>query len=448
MKKILIFFFILILSFSTVSAWEKTENMRIGIYYGMNARNEYILDNELGFDIGYYENREFVQMAECLTGQIKISCGEGNFVNVSNPLTDELIYTVDTSVFGLGIEPKSEEENEKMMKITAKASGTYRGGFEFKILSSGVITAVNVVPLDSYVYGVISREMSPEWHIEALKAQAVCARNFALGKIERHKEYGFDLCNTVCCQAYSGVDYEREGSYAPVDETSGEVLLYEDELVQTVYSSSMGETTEDVKNVWGSSFPYLVSVSNEYEDTENINNGKWEKTLTKDRATEIMNSKGYDIGDVTDITAKEYSDAGRVIVLEVKGTKGSQTFKREQCRTIFSEATLSQKYTISGGGKTEYPEIYVLSSKGKKKSSLENITVLGAGSVATVTATNGETSKTYKGTKAGESFVFTGEGWGHGVGMSQYGAKGMAEAGFTYEEILTHYYQGTHLENF
>ena len=448
MKKILAFFFILIFCFSSVSAWEKVENMRIGIYYGANARSEYILSNEAGFDIGYYENREFVSVAECRLQQIKISCGEGSFVNVLNPLTGEIIHTVDTSVQGLGIEPEAEDETEKMMKITAKASGTYRGGFEFKILSSGTITAVNVVPLDSYIYGVISREMSPSWHIEALKAQAVCARNFALGKTNRHKEYGFDLCNTVCCQAYSGVDYEAQGSYAPVDETSGKVLLYNDELVQTVYSSSMGETTENVKNVWGSNFPYLVSVSNEYEDTENINNGKWEKTLTKERATEIMNSKGYDIGNVTDIIAREYSDAGRVIELEVKGTKGSQTFKREQCRTIFSEATLSQKYTISGGGKTAFPEIYVLGANGTKKISLENMNVLGKGTVSVVSVTDGKTVIEYKGTKAGEGFVFTGEGWGHGVGMSQYGAKGMAEAGFTYEEILTHYYQGTHLENF
>lgn len=448
MKKILVFFFILILCFSSVSAWEKVENMRIGIYYGANARSEYTLRNEAGFDIGYYENRDFVSVAECMLGQIVVSCGEGSFVNVSDPMTGELIHTVDTSVQGLGIEPKAKDETEKMMKITAKASGTYRGGFEFKILSSGTITAVNVVPLESYIYGVISREMSPSWHIEALKAQAVCARNFALGKTNRHKEYGFDLCNTVCCQAYSGVDYEEEGSYAPVDETSGKVLLYESELVQTVYSSSMGETTENVKNVWGSSFPYLVSVSNEYEDTENINNGKWEKALTKERATEIMNSKGYDIGNVTDIVAKEYSEAGRVIVLEVKGTKGSQSFKREQCRTIFSEVTLSQKYTISGGGKTEFPEIYVLGANGTKKVSLGNINVLGAGTVTVVSATDGKTIMEYKGTTVGESFVFSGEGWGHGVGMSQYGAKGMAEAGFTYEEILTHYYQGTHLEDF
>ena len=97
-------------------------------------------------------------------------------------------------------------------------------------------------------------------------------------------------------------------------------MFYHDQLVQAVYSSSMGSSTENVKNVWGSSFPYLVSVENPYEDTENIYNGKWTKTLTKARATEIMKSRGYEIGDVVEIKALQYTDAGRVLKLLVKGT--------------------------------------------------------------------------------------------------------------------------------
>lgn len=451
MKKLLVILLILIMAVSVlpaqIYAFETVDYMRIGIYYGSNARDEYTLECENGFDIGYYEGRDFVLMQECLVSSVKVTLGTegGNYINVLNSLTGELIYSADTTSFGVGILPRAEEETERRVKITAKASGNYRGGFDFRRFSGGSITAVNVVLLDSYLYGVISREMSPTWPKEALKAQAVCARNFALSKLNRHKDYGFDLCNTVCCQAYSGIDYEAEGAYAPVDETSGEVLMYEDELVQAVYSSSMGYCTENVKNVWGSNFPYLVSVSNEYEDTENVYNGVWEKTLTKERATEIMNSKGYDIGDVTDITALEYTEAGRVLRLQVNGTKGSKTFERESCRTIFSEATLSQMYTISGGGKVTYPSVCVLGADGKKTVTLDNINVIGGGSVTIAYATDGKTTTVYKGTQGGDSFVFSGQGWGHGVGMSQYGAKGMAEAGFDYEEILTHYYTGTHL---
>ncbi len=446
MKKFIVFIItltaVVIGCMAEASAYSTVDNVRIGIYYGSNARAEYTLDCESGFYVGYYDGRSFISAGESGLTRLKIVKGGGNSVEAVNPLTGETVYSFDTTSYGLGIVPKADR-----MKITASASGTYRGGFDFRVFSGGNITAVNVVPLDSYLYGVISREMSPSWPKEALKAQAVCARNFAVGRLNHHKEYGFDLCNTVCCQAYSGVDYEAAGSYAPVDETSGKVLLCGTELVQTVYSSSMGPCTEDVKNVWGSNFSYLVSVSNEYEDTANIPNGVWTKELTKARATEIMNSKGYNIGEVVSVKALEYTPAGRVLRLEVTGTSGSKIFERESCRTIFSEATLSQMYTVTGGGETSYPNIYVLGSSGKSALPLNNAGVLGGNAPSAVYATDGTGTAVYQGTvSTSDSFIFSGQGWGHGVGMSQYGAKGMAEAGFDYEAILTHYYTGTHIE--
>ncbi len=453
MKKLFVFLAVLVLTIGgsvMVSAFEMVDNVRIGIYYGDNARVEYTLESPGGFHIGYYENRNFVTISDCAVPKVKLILGAegGNYINVINADTGQMVYTTDTTARSLGIYPIGDSLDSKRIKITAGSSGNYRGGFDFTRFYGGNITAVNVVPLDSYLYGVISREMSPSWHKEALKAQAVCARNYALSKLNRHKEYQFDLCNTVCCQAYSGVDYETSGSYAPVDETSGQILLYGNELVQTVYSSSMGYCTEDVKNVWGSNFPYLVSVSNEYEDTANISNGIWEKRLTKARATEIMNNRGYNIGEVTDIRALEYTAAGRVLRLQVTGTNGSKIFERESCRTIFSEATLSQMYTISGGGQTVYPNVSVLGADGKAVISTEGSYVVGGENKREFYATDGNNTVLYQGTMGSEDYIFSGQGWGHGVGMSQYGAKGMAEAGFGYADILTHYYTGTHLQQF
>ncbi len=449
MKKmsIILIFILALASAVTVSAFDTVSEMRIGIYYGSNAREEYTVECPDGFNIGYFEGRDFVKAADCSLSSVKIVKGNegGNYINVLNPLTGETVYTADTSGRGIAVLPVYENDEDNKVKIISKASGNYRGGFDFRRFSGGNITAVNVVPLDGYLYGVISREVSTSWNIEALKVASVCARNVALSQLDRHKDMGFDLCNTTCCQVYSGLDYEDEGSHRPVDETSGEVLLYGDELVIAVYSSSMGERTEDVKNVWGSNVPYLVSVSNEYEDTENVHNGVWENTLTKARATEIMKSRGYDIGDVTDIEALEYTEAKRVLKLKVTGTKGYKIFERESCRTIFAEVTLSQMYTISGGGKASYPTVYVLSGDGKTSVSAEGMHVLGKGKVTAFYATDGTTVSLYEGEKGGDSFVFSGIGWGHGVGLSQYGSKGMADAGFTYEEILTHYYTGTHL---
>ncbi len=364
------------------------------------------------------------------------------------------LFIADDKSFGITVFPKNYEYSNSIISISGSAKGTYRGGFECRELTNGEITVVNIVPVEAYLYSVVCREMSPSWEVEALKAQAVCARNFALGRINYHKQYGFDVCRTVCCQAYSNTADQSANVHTAVDETRGELLFYNDTLVQAVYSSSMGKRTESVENVWGTPFPYLVSVENPYEDTENIYNGKWTKSLTKARATEIMKSRGYNVGDVTSITVLERTPADGVLKLQVSGTTGSKIFERESCRTIFGEATYSQRYTVTLGGQAVYPSIGVYDGNTRIASSLGSVTVLDGNGKAikinkTSCATDGKTKKQYTVTATSgdaNTFIFSGEGWGHGVGMSQYGAKGMAVAGFDYKEILTHYYKGTHIE--
>ena len=364
------------------------------------------------------------------------------------------LFVTDDSAYGLTVYSGNYEDNDALLTISGSASGTYRGGFEFRALSEGSITVVNTIPVESYLYSVVCREMSPSWEIEALKTQAVCARNFALGRLNYHKQYGFDICRTVCCQAYSTTADNSESVHTAVDETRGELLFYNGTLVQAVYSSSMGARTESVENVWGTPYPYLISVENPYEDTENIYNGKWTKNLTKSRATEIMNSRGYNIGNVTNITVLERTPAGGVLKLKVEGTNGEKIFERESCRTIFSEATYSQRYTVTSGGQAVHSTVYTSNGRTTSSVSTASLSVLsGSNKVSSLqgncTAYDGKAKKQYTSTYTegdSDTFIFSGEGWGHGVGMSQYGAKGMAAAGFTYDEILTHYYTGTTLE--
>lgn len=405
---------------------------------------------------GKYKNLNDAQWAaENLTVKGTAYGTSEKAVRITDSSSSKILFVADDEKYGLGVYSADLENTDALLNISGSAKGSYRGGFEFKRLSGTSLTAVNIVPVEAYLYSVVCREMSPSWNVEALKAQAVCARNFALGRINYHKSYGFDVCRTVCCQAYSQEADQSENVHTAVDETRGELLFYEDQLVQAVYSSSMGAYTESVENVWGSKFPYLVSVENPYEDTENIYNGKWTKTLTKDRATEIMKTKGYDIGEVLDITVTERTPSGGVLKLTVKGTNGSKTFERESCRSIFSEATYSQRYTVAKGGLTVKPVVYIAGSESKPSAvTLGTVSVL-TGDKKTVslsdscTATSGKEKKSYKTTATQgdkNTYTFSGEGWGHGVGMSQYGAKGMADAGFGYEDILTHYYTGTHIE--
>jgi len=376
-----------------------------------------------------------------------------NTLYARNPQTGKILFVLDMPSYGLAVYSSNYRNSDALLSISGSAAGTYRGGFECKALSGNGLTVVNIVPVEAYLYSVVCREMSPSWHVEALKAQAVCARNFALSRINHHSQFGFDVCRTVCCQVYSTTADQSQNVHTAVDQTRGQLLFHENSLVQAVYSSSMGSTTENAENVWGTHYPYLVGVDNSYEDTQNINNGIWTNTLTKDRATEIMRQKGYNIGNVTDIAVLEYTPNGRVLKLLVKGTHGEKIFERETCRTIFKEATLSQKFTVSSGGTKTAPIVSILSQNGTDSASLSSAAVLTGNNFASIindffVATDGVVSTTYQSTVSGgdpNTFVFSGEGWGHGVGMSQFGAKGMAEAGIGYADILTHYYTGTRL---
>ena len=376
-----------------------------------------------------------------------------NALYAKNSSSGQILFALDIQSYGLAVYNREYGNPDILITASGSAGGTYRGGFECKALSGGNLTVVNIVPVESYLYSVVCREMSPSWPVEALKAQAVCARNFALNRINHHHQYGFDVCRTVCCQVYSNNADQSQSVHTAVDQTRGELLFYGNSLVNAVYSSSMGATTESVEYVWGTAYPYLVSVDNSYENTQNINNGVWTNTLTAERASQLMKEKGADVGTVTEITALEYSPSGRVIKLLVKGTHGEKIFEREACRTVFKEATLSQKYTVTSNGTKTPPLLSVISKNGTETLSRPSLSVLSGNDYTSVisglyAATDGVTQKTYQALVSNaepDIFTFSGEGWGHGVGMSQFGAKGMAEAGIGYSDILTHYYTGTKL---
>lgn len=422
--------------------------LRIGLFYGANEKKEVNLSSENGFFFGTYSGTDFSQEGRSSETEITVRFTDIS-IAVSANGTD--IYIIDNPEKGLGVFP-TVGGMERRLKVDGIE---YRGGLDFKRVNGhNVIT--NVVFMNNYLYGVISREMSPSWAPEALKAQAVCARNYAVNNLNKHAEYGFDLCCNVCCQAYSGTRYETENSYAPVDDTANQLLTYKGEPAQLYYSASAGSRTEDVKNVWGNSVPYLVSVDNSYEDTANIPNGVWAGSLSRDEATTIMRNKGYDVGTVNSIRVLETSENGRVLKLEVSGTRGSKIFEREACRTVFNTVTKSQQFKVTGnGGSQSVPTIHATDGNNNSALKINEVVLLTADGRSTLSskslfATNGINQKQYditEGSGENTEFVFEGIGWGHGVGMSQYGAKGMAEAGFNYVDILLHYFPGSNLEN-
>jgi len=322
----------------------------------------------------------------------------------------------------------------------------YRGEIEVRRLDYSDMTVINILPLEQYLYGVVPCEIEPGSHPEALKAQAVAARTYTLNNSGKYLGYGFDLCNTVYSQVYKGFDAENPSTNKAVDDTAGKKVVYNGKLAQTYYFSSSGGRTEDSVNVWGYEYPYLKSVEDSFESGRSWNYN-WESRVKASDIKKAMLDKGYDIGDITDVRITKKSESGRATELEVIGTKGKQVFQRGQCRSVLSSLH-SQWYEIS----TDSDVFAVINEEVPQKIRVFGRSVVSANGIMEIrqsTGTikiigDGNTSKSVPVTP--KQYIFTGRGWGHAVGLSQEGAKGMALAGFDYEQILTHYFTGTTVE--
>ena len=316
----------------------------------------------------------------------------------------------------------------------------YRGSLEVTRLQNSDMTVINVLTMKEYLYGNVPPEIGGSSPSEALKAQAVASKMYAINNLGKHKKTGFDLCATTSCQVYKGYSSERPACNAAIDEIADKVITYGGKLAGEIfYFASSGGRTEDVKNVWGYPYPYLVSVEDKYERIYT-----WSKTL---RATDVK-AKIPDIGNILGMDITKTSEAGRVTQLAVRGDRKSDPalYNLERSRTVFSLD--SQLYTIktdadvyvspaaSNPAKTQLGGKTVLSAAGTKKLASTNnkVAVLGAGGQTKTVALVPET------------YTFSGKGWGHAVGLSQEGAIGMGKAGIKYDEILTHYFQGTKIE--
>ncbi len=343
------------------------------------------------------------------------------------------------------------EKNEDGIYAVDLGSCSYRGRIEIgRYGGKSTLTAVNVVPLEEYLYGVVPCEMPASWHMEALKAQAVCARSYALIKAGYHAEAdikrGFRMVDTVQSQVYGGTTYEHKRSTAAVDATKGETLCYENRTVTGYYCSGSGGHTENVEDVWGFTVPYLQGVSDIYET--NPSKKPWSVTLGADELTQLLRSEGKDVGTVKKVMQEVVTSSGRVTSLRIIGSLGSISLATDALRNVLELASTKFKVfdsdsvpdlvTIQGASGTREAAIhdcYVISGDGTVQSAdglTEQYVVLSKDNM---------TSFPRYAPGKGE-YLFVGMGHGHGVGMSQSGANGMAEQGFTYKEILEHYFTG------
>ncbi len=339
------------------------------------------------------------------------------------------------------IAPAACENGTAYIQIGGKK---YPGAIEFSLDASGRIKVINVVPLDEYLKGVLPNEVYSSWESEALKAAAVATRTYTLKSMSgKHSSYGFDLCTTTDCQVYAGVTKVADSTNKAIDDTKGQVLMYNDALAETVYHAISGGITESAAGAWGgkeSTHPYLTQVYTPFELYTRPSNGTWSHVIDFDELKAVISARYPKItGDIASITTPN-TPGHYINDLTITDTKGNSVHltTSSMVRSLFNKFALSANFTLA--------RTFIPSDNGETE-----ITVITAQGKETVSAKDGITYKSAdkedKLYAAKPVWYLNGRGYGHGVGMSQYGAQYAALQGYSYQEILSTYYPGTTLCN-
>ena len=302
--------------------------------------------------------------------------------------------------------------DSRTARYLSVAGSKYRGDIVLVLAEDQTITVVNEVKLDDYIGGVISEEMSPEWPLEALKAQAVAARTFAAYSLGIHDADGYDVCATTHCQVYGGIESESPAGLRAVSATRGEIMAYQGKPIYAAFHSSSGGMTAGSEEAGGNALPYLKPVRDP-QDAANTNS-HWQVTLSAKELSAKLSAAGFRIGNLKAVEltpldigkgASDRYPSGRIKQVRFIGSLQTVNVPGPKLRWVVGlPSTLAD--VRRGAGKKAAPN-----AKGKIEFSDPNAEV-----------------------------VFDGYGRGHGIGMSQWGAKALA-AKKTYREILNHYYK-------
>ncbi|MBM3266096.1 MAG: SpoIID/LytB domain-containing protein [Candidatus Sericytochromatia bacterium] len=276
----------------------------------------------------------------------------------------------------------------------------YRGNLEIRPAPGGGLVAVNTLDLEEYLFGVVPEEMPPGWPLEALKAQAVAARTYTVSRLGSRNDRGYDVKPTVEDQVYGGVSVEATASSAAVAATAGQILEYGGAPIQAYYCAGAGGYTEGAEAVQGferrlpgrrpTGYSYLQPVPDFDWDSPRW---LWTVEIGRDELRGRLAAKGIDVGGIREIEITERSFTGRARWVMIRGDLGRREITGPAFRFALGlNSTLFSLATLPGG-----------------------------------------------------AFQLVGRGWGHGVGMSQWGARKLAEWGYDYDDILGHYYPGAEL---
>ncbi len=330
------------------------------------------------------------------TGAFRVE-GKGN---VRYFLPSSLPLTIESSPSGIKMEQRNwgsevwiiPEADSSLCLVDWRR---YRGSLLIN-QKGKFLEVINELPLEEYLYGVIKWEISPDWSLVAVAAQAIAARTYALKKLEASlpENQDYHLLSTEDDQVYGGVESEDPRARNSVDSTRGKVLTHEGQLINAHYNACCGGYTASSADVWGKPFPYLEARADPFcEDSPYYN---WEWKVEAGKLRKLLREKGLSLGKLYRIQPLSFDESGRVRQLRIQYRGGEKYLKGTEFRRFVGSDNI--------------------------KSTL------------------------FKVIRYARYFIFTGRGSGHGVGMCQWGARGMAEKGYSTKEILQFYYPGTTIE--
>jgi stage II sporulation protein D (peptidoglycan lytic transglycosylase) len=346
----------------------------------------------------------------CWFGSFCLPAHASGSENIRIALADRQQTVVLTSDAGLILEGRPPGREKKRLTFGAASAGgrpvrvrsagefvrvngrAYRGWVEIRHPGDGLLV-VNDLDIEDYLRGVVASEIPHDWQYEALKAQAVAARTYALYQKRTAGGRAYHMFATVASQVYIGLSGENPRADRAVQETRGLVIVYRGEIIPAFYHASCGGHTENAYELWGIDAPYLGGVDCECQEISQY--GLWERRVGKMQLVAALRRMGYPVSEVLGMDIKGITPAGRVRDVVIRTSKGKRFIPAESLRAAL--------------GNTLIPSVFF-------ELALE-----------------------------GDEAVFSGRGMGHGVGLCQWGAEEMAEKGHDFEAILAHYYPGTKL---
>lgn len=268
-----------------------------------------------------------------------------------------------------------------------------RGSVEV-LRGSGGLLVVNELPLEDYVAGTVLGEVSEGFGDAVLRAQAVAIRTYALHRRAESRASTHDVEAGTRSQVYLGLDGESPAARAAVDATRGQILTFDGAPILAAFHSAAGGRTATAAEVWGRDVPYLVSVGVPGE--EDSPDTYWRAPFSADELGDALAAAGKDVGRVRDVAITERTASGRSAQVQVRGSDGTQTLSGEALRRVLGLTRLR--------------------------------------------------STLFEVRRTDDGFVFVGSGNGHGVGMSQWGARALARRGSNYKQILARFYPGATID--